>query len=108
MTQKFILEWLNVVWERQPGASLRNHTKLVLDNFCGHITETVTAKVNEDSDLVTIPTGSNHQQQVQLLLSFHDLLTCFITNYRLQQNSLHKFSQNSKTSSSTVTLQHMP
>jgi hypothetical protein len=30
---------------------------LVLDSLCGHTTERVKVKVNEDSDLAVIPTG---------------------------------------------------
>jgi hypothetical protein len=57
MTEELILEWLNVVWERRPGALLCKRSILVLDSFHGHMTVRVKAKVNEDSDLVVIPGG---------------------------------------------------
>jgi hypothetical protein len=57
MTEEIILQWLNVVWKRQPGTLLSKSAMLVLDNFRGHMTERVKAKVNKDSDLVVIPGG---------------------------------------------------
>jgi hypothetical protein len=57
MTEELILEWLNMVWKRQPGTLLSKCTILVLDGFCGRITKMMTAKVCMDSDLVVIPGG---------------------------------------------------
>jgi hypothetical protein len=57
MTEKLILEWLNVVWKRQPGALLCKNTMLVLDSFHGCVTERVEAEVSEDSGLALIPGG---------------------------------------------------
>jgi hypothetical protein len=52
MTEEPILEWLDLVWKRWQGALLCKLTVMVLDSICEHITETVKAEVNENSDLV--------------------------------------------------------
>jgi hypothetical protein len=52
MTEEPILEWLDLVWKRLQGALLCKLTVMVLDRICEHITETVKAEVNENSDLV--------------------------------------------------------
>jgi hypothetical protein len=57
ITEKLILEWVNMVWKRQLEALLHKHTMLILDNFCGHKTERVKAKVNDDTDLLVMSGG---------------------------------------------------
>ena len=36
-----MLEWLNIVWGRRPRAFLNQPSKLALDAFIGHLTDSV-------------------------------------------------------------------
>jgi hypothetical protein len=54
MTEELILEWLNMVWEREPGTLLHKHIMLVLGSFYGDMSERVKAKLNNYSDLVIL------------------------------------------------------
>lgn len=65
MTNELVMDWVKVVWNRRPGALLRQRGMLVLDAFRGHLTPQV-KKVLEDghTDLVVIPGGMTSQLQV--------------------------------------------
>jgi hypothetical protein len=54
-TEKFILEFLNIVCKRKQAALLHKHAMLVLDSFRGRMTEKVKAETDKDSNLPVIP-----------------------------------------------------
>lgn len=65
MTSDLVLDWIKVVWNRRPGASLKQRGMLVLDAFRGHLTPSVKkALSDEHTDLVVIPGGMTSQLQV--------------------------------------------
>jgi hypothetical protein len=41
MDQALVLDWINCVWQKHPGALLNLHSMLLLDSFCGHTTQEV-------------------------------------------------------------------
>lgn len=65
MTDQLMLEWLEKIWNRRPGAMLRQRGMLTLDSFRGHLTEAVKNKIKDlNTDLVVIPGGMTSQLQV--------------------------------------------
>lgn len=65
MDGPLVVDWLKVVWNRRPGALLRQRAMLVLDAFRGHLTEQVKTNVRDNNtDLVIIPGGMTSQLQV--------------------------------------------
>jgi hypothetical protein len=58
MDQALVLDWINRVWQKCPGALLNLCSMLILDSFCGHTTEEVKKILkNRNTDEVIIPGG---------------------------------------------------
>lgn len=64
MTSEMMDNWIDVIWNRRPGA-LRNPCNiLVIDAFKGHTSEQIKKKLqNKNCDLVVIPSGMTSQLQ---------------------------------------------
>ena len=64
MTTELMVDWLNVVWNRRPGALRSPKNMLLLDAFRGHTTEPVKKKLKDiNSKMVVIPAGMTSQLQ---------------------------------------------
>ena len=58
MTHELMLDWLENVWGRRPGALLNLPSMLCLDTFQGHLTDEIKNKIHRlKSELVVIPAG---------------------------------------------------
>ena len=58
MTHELMLDWLEHVWGRRPGAMLNLPSMLCLDTFRGHLTDEIKNKIHRlKSELVVIPAG---------------------------------------------------
>jgi hypothetical protein len=56
MDQALVLDWINRMWQKHPGALLNLRSMLILDSFCGHTTEVVKKILKRtNTDQVTIP-----------------------------------------------------
>uniref|UniRef100_A0A8C4T4I5 DDE-1 domain-containing protein n=1 Tax=Erpetoichthys calabaricus TaxID=27687 RepID=A0A8C4T4I5_ERPCA len=65
MTEELVLDWLNVIWGKQPSSLRNTRSMVVLDAFRGHLTSGVKEKIETlNSDLVIIPGGMTSQLQV--------------------------------------------
>ncbi len=68
MESRLVVDWLKVVWARRPGGLRQRQNMLVLDAFCGHVTDEVKKQVKElNGDLVIIPGGMPSQLQVSVV-----------------------------------------
>jgi hypothetical protein len=64
MDQALVLDWINCVLQKRPGALLNLHTMLILDIFCGQITEEVKKTLkSRNTDQVIIPGGQTSMLQ---------------------------------------------
>jgi hypothetical protein len=58
MDQALVLDWINHVWQKRPGALLNLRSMLILDSFRGHTTEGVKKTLkSRNKDQVIIPAG---------------------------------------------------
>jgi hypothetical protein len=58
MDQALVLDWINCVWPKHPGALLNLRSMLILVSFCGHTTEKVKKILkSRNTDQVIIPGG---------------------------------------------------
>ena len=58
MTNELMLDWLESVWGRRPGALLNLPSMLCLDTFWRHLTDEIKNKIHRlKSELVVIPAG---------------------------------------------------
>jgi hypothetical protein len=58
MDQTLVLEWINRVWQKCPGALLNLHNMVILDSVHGHTTEEVKKTFkSRNTDQVIIPGG---------------------------------------------------
>lgn len=65
MVNELLVDWVKTVWNRRPGALLKQRGMLVLDAFKGHLTPQVKEEINNaKTDLVVIPGGMTSQLQV--------------------------------------------
>lgn len=64
MTEELMKDWIDVVWNKRPGAMLQPKSLLVLDAFKGHTTDPVkNALKKKKSDIGIIPGGMTSQLQ---------------------------------------------
>jgi hypothetical protein len=60
MDQALVLDWINRVWQKCPGALLNLRSMLILDSFCGPTTKEVNKTLkNRNMDQVMIPGGAD-------------------------------------------------
>lgn len=58
MNCELMLDWIEKVWKRRPGALLRKKSLLVLDSFRGHLIQDVKSRLQDaKTDLAVIPGG---------------------------------------------------
>ena len=58
MAHELMLDWLENMWGRHPGALLNLPSKLCLDTFRGHLTDEIKNKIHRlKSERVVIPAG---------------------------------------------------
>lgn len=90
MSNELMLDWLQTVWGRRPGALLNTKNMLILDSFRGHTTDDVKNKLKSmHSDMVTIPGGMTSQLQVLDVCvnkPFKDHLRCLYSEWLISGN----------------------
>uniref|UniRef100_A0A674MXE7 HTH CENPB-type domain-containing protein n=1 Tax=Takifugu rubripes TaxID=31033 RepID=A0A674MXE7_TAKRU len=65
METELVVDWLKVVWGRRRGGLRKKRNMLILDAFCGHLSDPVKKQVKAmNGDLVIIPGGMTSQLQV--------------------------------------------
>lgn len=64
MNSDLVIDWIQAIWEKRPGALLARRSMLVLDSFRGHCTDAVKARLADNgTDLVVIPGGMTSMLQ---------------------------------------------
>ncbi|TWW53315.1 Pogo transposable element with KRAB domain [Takifugu flavidus] len=69
METELVVDWLKVVWGRRRGGLRKKRNMLILDAFCGHLSDPVKKQVKAmNGDLVIIPGGGGGMtSQLQVL-----------------------------------------
>lgn len=90
MTSDLMVDWINSVWNRRPGATRHLRSMLVLDAFKGHLRDDVKDELKKRScDLVVIPGGMTSQLQpldVSVNKPFKNLVRHEYENWLLSGN----------------------